>query len=215
MENIKQQIEETKKQLGNLNDAFGKWIKKLEQQVNKPKIEVGKWYKAKNAPYLKGLWFVESILETEPMNNRYYSFGFGNLSGEFLPIDYRDKSDELADMNEVTEALTKHADKLYEGVEKVDRSLMWEHMVEPIVKFELSGKTIWDEDGCRYKGKYVMNENGVWAKPVIEEKEMWVNLYDNRELSDKLSVPFYSESEAKNQQTRYKILGTFKLVKVG
>lgn len=52
MENIKQQIEECKKAIAEINQARDKTIKyfenkisELEQQVNKPKIEVGKVYR--------------------------------------------------------------------------------------------------------------------------------------------------------------------------
>ena len=61
MENIKQQIEELRKQLKESYKENRKQIWKLEevlqQQVNKPKIEVGKVYKSGN-----WLLFIKTLL---------------------------------------------------------------------------------------------------------------------------------------------------------
>ena len=168
MENIKQQISDLKYQTGFIINQ----IKQLEQQVNKPKIEVGKWYKQKGCDYLKGLWCITKIIHD---GKKEISFGFGGVSGFFKEADerYTGENCTLADEKEVNEALTKHADKLYEGVEKVDRSCI-DISLDPIVKFRPYQDSSFDEDGFMYKGRYVMNSSGVWAKPCVSLKKMTI-----------------------------------------
>lgn len=178
MENIKQQMEEVRQLGEELKESFIKSIEvvndklnKLEQQVNKPKIEVGKWYKVNDCDYLCGLWFEKEYRDT--CLNSSYSFGFGNYSGDFYELAWRCKKKKLADEKEVLAALTKHADKIYEGVEKVDRSCI-DISLDPIVKFRPYQDSSFDEDGFMYKGRYVMNSSGVWAKPCVSLKKMTI-----------------------------------------
>ena len=116
MENIKQQIEELRKQLKESYKENRKQIWKLEevlqQQVNKPKIEVGKVYKEKDKNKLL-------FLVIENKKGTLTGFGF-NRFGEFAPsIRRMDNEDwQESTKEEWQTALTKHADKLYEGVEK-------------------------------------------------------------------------------------------------
>ena len=144
MENIKQQIEELRKQLKESYKENRKQIWKLEevlqQQVNKPKIEVGKVYK-----------------EKDKMDNE----------------DWQESTKE-----EWQTALTKHADKLYEGVEKVDRSGMnLEFSMGDVVELLRLGTTsafINESGEFEYNGYIVMNSKGVWAKPCVSLKKMTI-----------------------------------------
>ena len=163
MENIKQQISDLKYQTGFIINQ----IKQLQQQVNKPKIEVGKVYLIEyNDCTIKA--FI-----TDKTRRRYNYFGFFN---DDFKIDYCDIDDE--NVRELTKeewktALTKHADKLFEGVEKVDRSCI-DISLDPIVKFRPYQDSSFDEDGFMYKGRYVMNSSGVWAKPCVSLKKMTI-----------------------------------------
>ena len=173
MENIKQQISDLKYQTGFIINQ----IKQLEQQVNKPKIEVGKWYKQKGCDYLKGLWCITKIIHD---GKKEISFGFGGVSGFFKEADerYTGENCTLADEKEVNEALTKHADKLYEGVEKVDRSGMnLEFSMGDVVELLRLGTTsafINESGEFEYNGYIVMNSKGVWAKPCVSLKKMTI-----------------------------------------
>lgn len=209
MENIKKQIEELKTHVSYINST----INKLEQQVNKPKIEVGKVYDIqfniqKNNNYILGY-----IVEVKGEYATYFGLTDNGWKTDFFRIDNAYSIKEST-KEEWETALTKHADKLYEGVEKVDRSgmdILW----SDIESFKGHLSTVWNGKEFQYKGIFVMDKHGVWAKPVIEEKEMFVNVHlvdgDNS-----CGTIYYDASEAKNSTTGvFKHLGVFKLVKVG
>lgn len=176
MENIKQQIEELRKQLKESYKENRKQIWKLEevlqQQVNKPKIEVGKVYKEKDKNKLL-------FLVIENKKGTLTGFGF-NRFGEFAPsIRRMDNEDwQEATKEEWQTALTKHADKLYEGVEKVDRSGMnLEFSMGDVVELLRLGTTsafINESGEFEYNGYIVMNSKGVWAKPCVSLKKMTI-----------------------------------------
>lgn len=167
----------------------------LEKAMNKPTIEVGKWYKEVGRSYLCGLWMplaLGDVLES--------SFGFGTYGGDFCDKQWRGQSKNiiLADDKEVLEALTKHADKLYEGVEKVDRSGFTDVRFPAATLCE-PGRTYYDEkDGFMYKGIFVMDENGKWATPVVEDWD--VKITEGRTIKFNTLKPLE--------------LGTYKLVKI-
>lgn len=203
-----------KEQIEQLRKEFNDKLDQLEKQI-KPTIEVGKVYLIEYHDCTLRVFITEKKWE-----GRYNYYGFFNdtFKIDYCDVDNDEKIKELT-TGEWLAALTKHADELYKGVNKVDRSgldlyLPFVGEIKSLDK-ELSKRNDFDRRGFYYNGCYVMDKHGNWAKPVKEEeKDMFVNLYDNSNLLHKLSIPFYSEKEAKNQETRYKILGTYKLVKV-
>lgn len=198
MENIKKQIEELRKQLKESYKENRKQIWKLEevlqQQVNKPKIEVGKVYKDE----LDSIIMITSI-ESDQLK------GFGIVDESWYDCRNTDSYYGWASDTKMIEstkeewetALTKHADKIYEGVEKVDRSCI-DISLDPIVKFRPYQDSSFDEDGFMYKGRYVMNSSGVWAKP-CEKIDCDLNIQNGRAI---FKTPNLED-------------GKYKLVKVG
>jgi hypothetical protein len=147
-------------------EALRKQIDQLEQQVNKPKIEVGKVYKDE----LDSIIMIKSI-------ESYQLKGFGIVDESWYDCRNTDSYYGLASDTKMIEAtkeewetaLTKHADKLYEGVEKVDRG-DWDDITCKIATLDKTCRNRFDDEGFMYKGIYVMDKHGVWAKPVIESK---------------------------------------------
>ena len=203
MKNIKQQIEELRKQLKESYKENRKQIWKLEevlqQQVNKPKIEVGKVYKDE----LDSIIMITSI-ESDQLK------GFGIVDESWYDCRNTDSYYGWASDTKMIEstkeewqtALTKHADKLYEGVEKVDRSGMnLEFSMGDVVELLRLGTTsafINESGEFEYNGYIVMNSKGVWAKP-CDKIDYDVEFLHDRILSRK--------SDIEN--------GKYKLVKVG
>lgn len=199
MENIKQQISDLKYQTGFIINQ----IKQLQQQVNKPKIEVGKVYKEKDKNKLL-------FLVIENKKGTLTGFGF-NRFGEFAPsIRRMDNEDwQEATKEEWETALSKHADKIYEGVEKVDRSgcLGFPEPYRDATGFLATSGNIFSEMGFRYNGIYVMDKHGVWAKPVIESKP---------ELDYDIEIHGESFKKLVTKGSVYEMpSGKYKLVKVG
>jgi hypothetical protein len=79
---------------------------------------------------------------------------------------------QCADEKEVNEALTRHADKLYEGVEKVDRSGLDVDVSQ--IAYLIGSQNFFNQDGFRYKGVFVMDREGRWAVPVPSIKKMTI-----------------------------------------
>lgn len=228
MGNIKQQIEELNQSIAEINQArdktvkyFENKIKQLEQQVNKPKIEVGKVIKVITGG--KGAYGADNELGFLLQNINHdkadhgatenISFMVRLISGRIWALGFNAKIEE-ATKEEWETALTKHADKLYEGVKKVDRSGM-DFVWSDIESFKGHLSTVWNGKEFQYKGIFVMDKHGVWAKPCASLKEMFVNVHlvdgDNS-----CGTIYYDASEAKNSTTGvFKHLGVFKLVKVG
>ena len=155
MENIKQQIEELKIKLSDMlcitesckvaGDKIKSELNKLEQQVNKPKIEVGKVIKLKKDNRV--------MIMVTGENGSGYGFDCdedgGNATFDSNEHWHFGSNPELwieATKEEWETALTKHADKIYEGVEKVDRSCI-DISLDPIVKFRPYQDSSFDEDG--------------------------------------------------------------------
>ena len=203
MENIKQQIEELRKQLKESYKENRKQIWKLEevlqQQVNKPKIEVGKVYDIQ-FNMKKDINYIVGMITKIDFDGKIWFFGF-KYNG-YTENDYFVHYDNVKSVTYVTKeewetALTKHADKIYEGVEKVDRSCI-DISLDPIVKFRPYQDSSFDEDGFMYKGRYVMNSSGVWAKP-CEKIDCDLNIQNGRAI---FKTPNLED-------------GKYKLVKVG
>jgi hypothetical protein len=218
MENIKQQIEECKKAIAEINQAkdktvkyFENKIKQLEQHVNKPKIEIGKVYKSVNN---KAIYYV---VEFNGYGKDGKNYGF-DYNGNWIKLDVRKFNKECLNDIEATKeewetALEKQADKLYEGVEKVDKTGLDFAYLNVIGNLRNGCPTRITSDGTfEYNGVFVMDKKGVWAKPVIEEKEMFVNLYQ----LDNLSWIYNSIEDAKQsaELNKESHRGIFKLVKV-
>jgi len=159
----KEQIEQLRKQ-----------IDQLEQQINKPKIEVGKWYKKIGEKRLTHLWYCVSIDGTRNYN-KCWSFGFQGGDGEFSPCMFRGLTTEtkLADEKEVVEALTKYCDELFKDCDRVDRSGMDKGLLEGtwtvIDEFSNVGYNCMYEGNFQYKGIYVMDKHGRFAKGLKKE----------------------------------------------
>ena len=201
MENIKQQIEEINQSIAEINQArdrtveyFKNKIKQLEQQVNKPKIDVGKVYKSGN-----WLLFIKTKLDSFEEDVWCDVFGF-HYDGYWINDERVIDGDWTEATKEEWEtALTKHADKLYEGVEKVDRSgmdILW----SDIESFKGHLSTVWNGKEFQYKGIFVMDKHGVWAKPCDKID------YDVEMINCTLTY---------NPMAKYIADGKYKLVKVG
>jgi len=164
----KEQIEQLRKQ-----------IDQLEQQINKPKIEVGKWYKKIGEKRLTHLWYCVSIDGTRNYN-KYWSFGFQGGDGEFSPCMFRGLTTEtkLADEKEVVEALTKYCDELYKDCDRVDRRELDFKVCRDISSFD-SNESYFSSIGFRYKGRYVMDKHGKFAKGLKKDYDVEVNEYGN------------------------------------
>ena len=180
MENIKQQIEELRKQLKESYKENRKQIWKLEevlqQQVNKPKIEVGKVYK---------LIEDDNVIVMKTGFNKGYGIEIrtdntyvGCNIADCWTFDTKPELWTEATKEEWETALGKHADKLYEGVEKVDRSGMnLEFSMGDVVELLRLGTTsafINESGEFEYNGYIVMNSKGVWAKPCVSLKKMTI-----------------------------------------
>jgi len=191
MENYKEQIEQLRKQ-----------IYQLEQQINKPKIEVGKVYRHKNGNLV---------------NRTGESSGFGiNMMGNFEqskhfnflihPEDWQEATPE-----EWTTALTKYCDELYKDCDRVDRSGL-DLIFRTTARFIDEDSTELIDGKFQYKGMYVMDKHGKFAKGLKKGvKEMYINIYKNT-----ASYPVDSLEEAKKRAgTKLEhFVGTFKLVEV-
>lgn len=158
---------------GNYNKGFEALEKSIDQ-VNKTKLQVGKWYKSKTPenPYIL---FIESKEE-----NKFTSYGIssdGNwINREASPLfieNYINDGLIEATPEEVESALIKEAEKIgfKEGV-KVDRSMLPSPINEPV---ELSiGKTnyrYFQNDNLLDFNGYAIFHNGKWAEIVPNEEE--------------------------------------------
>ena len=130
MENIKQQIEELKKDFTDRMYKLEQQVNKeqpddftihmMTEQVNKPKIEVGKVYTPLNEYEGMAFVMVTGFDIHEDLINGYgisYKGEFTKEWNGFYNTERREATRE-----EWETALTKYFDKLYSGVEKVDRS---------------------------------------------------------------------------------------------
>lgn len=193
MENYKEQIESLRKQ-----------IDQLEQQMNKPTIEVGKVYRDKGHSCLYYVTGLESAFGF----NIYKGFVHeNNLSFETNKSNWED-----ATTKEWVAALTKYADELYKDCDRVDRTGL-DIKYTNVFKFNKGIlPNFFDYEGFYYNGAFVMDKHGFWAKGIkAEPKEMYINIYKNTE-----SYPLNSLEEAK-KMARTKLehfVGTFKLVRV-
>ena len=174
-------------------------LQKLKSDLLKP--EVKKWYKDPIRDYGCGLWFPLSF-------NGFYekSYGFSNITGFFVELNdcFISEGTIEADPIEVLAALKKEADRRYEGVNTVDRSKLSENVREGIMSdidsFFGSMDTEIYSDKFQYKGLYVMDENGVWAEPVVNS---------DHDLEIKGVGYYYFNFEGKEFE-----VGKYKLVKV-
>lgn len=199
MENIKQQISDLKYQTGFIINQ----IKQLQQQVNKPKIEVGKVYDIQ-FNMKKDINYIVGMITKIDFDGKIWFFGF--KENGYTENDYFVHYDNVKSVTYVTKeewetALTKHADKLYEGVEKVDRSGMDFKCISEMIE-TLDEKGIHDNDfsvdGFWYRGRCVMDKHGVWAKP-CEKIDCDLNIQNGRAI---FKTPNLED-------------GKYKLVKVG
>jgi len=156
---LKEQIEQLEKQLSD----WGIKIQELKNQI-KPKIEVGKWYKS---IINKALYFV---YEYNHETTEGKTFGF-NYNGDWMNLDvryYREKGDILADEKEVVESLTRYCDELYKDCDRVDRSGL-DVMFETTARFIDEESTELVDGKFQYKGLYVMDKHGKFAKGLKRE----------------------------------------------
>jgi len=166
-------------QLKELREKINESLNKLNEleanyKKEKPVIEVGKVYKENG-----WMLFIKSKHDNFEKEGWCDVFGFhrdGNFINDQRVVEGEDWIE--ATKEEWETALTQYFDKLYEGVEKVDRSCLLENIrcyKNDIDSFnKVFGVTKWGEDGFRYKGRYVMDKHGNIAKPVKDEvKEEW------------------------------------------
>ncbi len=203
---------ELKEQIEKLEKDFNNRIQELKQQINKPKIEVGKVYRRLNG----ALVMFTSLDGGYGFNSEGDYYEDNNEWGDINTTDWTEATPE-----EWTTALTKYADELYKDCDRVDRSGLYDLSFNPIIgKFEDNYSPELEKSGVfQYKGVIVMDSNGNFAKGLkAEVKDMFVNVYKSINGIIRQSVTFYDVNEAKEtisqdmNGTEY--LGTFKLVPV-
>lgn len=182
MGNIKQQIEELNQSIAEINQArdktvkyFENKIKQLEQQVNKPKIEVGKVIKVITGG--KGAYGADNELGFLLQNINHdkadhgatenISFMVRLISGRIWALGFNAKIEE-ATKEEWETALEKEANKrgIVSGSGKNIKSI-WRDTIQTL---DGSGSTKWGNEGFMIDGIYVMNKTGEWATIIVEEK---------------------------------------------
>jgi len=153
----KEQIEQLRKQ-----------IDQLEQQINKPKIEVGKVYKATCNKNMIGV--VTEILRDCGNFKVVSIYGFDD-DGEWTTT-HEPTTDNLtlATPEEWTTALTKYCDELYKDCDRVDRSGLDLDRGYPVITELMDDSSIGLEGSIfMYKGVYVMDKHGRFAKGLKKE----------------------------------------------
>jgi hypothetical protein len=160
----KEQIEQLRKQ-----------IDQLEQQINKPTIEVGKVYR-----YQYGIFMVTEVTEDE-----YEAFGFG-LNGMFKMNSHIKADNDLikeATPEEWITALTKYCDELFKDCDRVDRSGLDLDRGYPVITELMDDSSIGLEGSIfMYKGVYVMDKHGRFAKGLKKEVNWDVEIGDNENI---------------------------------
>lgn len=203
---------ELKEQIEQLEKDFNNRIQELKNKINKPKIEVGKVYKSNGYSEIIGL-----VTRIEGEKCFFYGFDY---KGNYVNEDFFNKEAVSlkyvieATTEEWTTALTRYCDELYKDCDRVDRSGLdiRLHGFENITKLDHVNNGF-DKDGFLYKGRYVMDKHGKFAKGLkAEVKEMFVNVYNDNDVS----WIFNSEKEAKESALANKndIIGTFRFVRV-
>ncbi len=182
---------ELKEQIEQLEKDFNYRIQELKNQINKPKIEVGKVYKSKVVGYEKILMCITEL------DNDGWCVAYGiDVYGDYFKgrSCHQDKQLIEATPEEWTTALTKYADELYKDCDRVDRSgldIPKEYEAIKIDSLERNHSAYLMDDGFWYKGRYVMDKHGKWAKGLkAEVKDYDIEVVNNTDVNFHINKSF-------------------------
>jgi len=193
---------ELKEQIEQLEKDFNNRIQELKQQINKPKIEVGKPNLITHIGGCELLIFVESFNDKGIIGYGFAESGhfYGKGESWFTTNMHSIKSSRLATPEEWTTALKKYCDELYKDCDRVDRSGLDLHWTS-IDKFNPNINPYLNIDGAfHYKGLFVMDKHGKFAKGLKKELD-----YDVEMINCTLTY---------NPMAKYIADGKYKLVRV-